>query len=53
MSATLEQEKCRTCWGYGLWAIGDPVPMGRLDAGSGFPTIACQECGANANPSEE
>ena len=37
--------------GYGLWAIGDHSPMGPMDAAEGWPTIACPECGANANPS--
>jgi len=41
---------CKICWGYGFWAIGKPYPMGRVDAGDGIPTIACPECGANANP---
>ena len=36
--------------GYGLWAIGDPSPMGPIDAGDGMPTIPCPTCGANANP---
>ena len=43
---------CRTCWGYGLWAIGDATPMGPMDAGDGMPTQPCPDCGANANPSE-
>lgn len=36
---------CRTCWGHGIWAIGDPVPMGPMDAQGGMPTTACPECG--------
>ena len=38
--------------GYGLWSDGT-APMGPLDAGDGFPTIPCPECGANKNPIEE
>ena len=46
-------ELCTTCYGFGLWAVGDPVPMGPIDAMDGLPTIPCPECGANANPVEE
>jgi len=50
---TKQKEKvCKTCLGFGLWAMGDPSPMGLMDAGDGFPTIECPECGANANPNE-
>jgi hypothetical protein len=38
------------CMGFGLWAIGDACPMGPMDASDGCPTIACPECGADANP---
>ena len=41
---------CSTCRGYGLWAMGDPSPMGRMDAADGLPTLECPECKANANP---
>ena len=41
---------CKTCQGYGLWEIGMPTSMGRMDAAGGIPTIPCPECGANANP---
>lgn len=41
---------CKTCYGYGLWGVGDACPMGRIDASDGMPTIPCPECGANANP---
>ena len=37
--------KCKTCVGYGLWAIGDPSPMGPMDS-RGMPSIPCPECGA-------
>lgn len=43
------KNKCKTCNGYGLWAIGDHTPMGFFDSHS-MPTIACPECGADANP---
>ena len=42
---------CQTCQGYGLWAIGDPSPMGHMDAADGVPTIPCPECWSNKNPS--
>lgn len=37
---------CQTCWGYGIWAWGDPVPMGPMDAKDGTPADPCPECGA-------
>lgn len=43
--------KCSTCYGYGLWAIGDPSPMGPMDSRS-MPTIPCPECKADANPNK-
>lgn len=54
-------DKCKTCYGFGMWAIGDPSPMGPGDAGCinpdkpvpGYPTIPCPSCGANANPIDE
>jgi len=47
------KKKCSTCYSYGLWAIGDPSPMGPMDAREGTPTIPCPECGANANPTKK
>ena len=44
------KEKCSTCFGYGLWAIGDPSPMGEMDCHDGCPTKKCPECNANPNP---
>jgi len=44
---------CKSCLGYGLWAIGHPNPMGEIDAGDGYLTLACPECGANVNPIED
>lgn len=41
--------ECKTCYGYGLWAMGDPVPMGELDAKDGEPTTPCPECGKDYN----
>jgi len=41
---------CTSCYGYGLHAMGDPSPMGPMDAADGMPTIACPTCGSNANP---
>lgn len=47
------KKKCNTCWGFGLWGIGDACPMGPMDASDGMPTKACPECGANPNPIQE
>ena len=44
---------CQHCYGFGLWAIGGPSPMGPIDAGDGCPTLKCKSCGASANPYEE
>ena len=46
----MTKKKCSYCYGYGIWAIGDPCPMGPMDAGDGMPTTACPECKANPNP---
>ncbi len=45
MSLEKKGNKCKTCWGYGLWAIGDPCPMGPMDS-HGCPSKKCPECGA-------
>lgn len=50
MDIVNKKERCKTCWGYGLHALGDSCPMGRMDAEDGMPTIACPECGTNPNP---
>lgn len=42
--------ECKTCYGHGMWALGDPCPMGPMDAAGGVPTLPCPECGANRNP---
>jgi len=42
--------KCKTCYGYGFWAIGDPCPMGPIDFSDGCPTTECQECGMGGPP---
>lgn len=39
-------KKCKSCYGFGLWAIGDPSPVGPIDASDGVPTKECPECGA-------
>jgi hypothetical protein len=39
-------KKCNTCWGYGLWAIGDGVPMGPIDFEDGEANKKCPECGS-------
>ena len=46
-------EKCTTCYGYGLWAMGYADPMGPMDARDGCPTKKCPECGADFNPKKE
>jgi hypothetical protein len=43
------KKKCKTCNGYGLWAIGQHTPMGEMDAREGIPTIPCPECKASIN----
>ena len=40
----MEENKCKTCYGYGLWAIGDPSPMGEMDSHD-CPSKKCPECG--------
>lgn len=45
MGLRKEGSSCGTCWGYGIWAIGDPVPMGPSDAKGGMPRKECPECG--------
>jgi hypothetical protein len=49
----MKKKKCTTCYGFGLWAIGDACPMGPLDASDGLPTIECPECHANPNPMKD
>ena len=44
--------RCSKCYGYGMWTDGT-APMGPMDAGDGLSTIACPECGANANPESQ
>ncbi len=44
-----ETKECGSCYGFGLWATGDPCPMGEMDASDGCPTKKCFECGANPN----
>lgn len=43
-------KKCGTCYGCGMWGLGDSTPMGPMDAADGMPTTPCPECGANPNP---
>lgn len=42
-------KKCSGCFGFGLWAVGDAVPMGPMDAADGMPTKSCPVCGVSAN----
>ena len=44
--------KCKTCYGYGMWAVGLEAPMGPSDSKL-MPTKPCPECKANANPIRE
>lgn len=37
---------CKTCYGYGLWKIGDPAPLGPIDFSDGTEGQTCPECGA-------
>lgn len=41
--------ECTLCHGFGLHALGDPSPMGRMDAQDGLPTQVCPECGQSYN----
>ncbi len=41
-----KRDNCKTCYGYGLWAVGEACPMGPLDYSDGCPTSKCPECGA-------
>lgn len=43
-------KKCNTCYGYGLWAVGDPCPMGPMDFSDGCPSKECPECGMGGPP---
>ncbi len=47
-----EKANCDYCYGFGLWDMGDNVPMGRMDASEGMPTLPCPKCGKSANPRE-
>jgi len=40
-----QNEKCLRCVGHGIWAIGDPSPMGEMDSNS-MPSKKCPECGS-------
>lgn len=43
---------CKTCKGFGFWAVGRYAPIGRIDAEEGMPTLPCPECGANRNETD-
>jgi hypothetical protein len=38
--------KCKTCYGYGIWKYGDPVGIGPIDFSDGEEGKKCPECGA-------
>lgn len=42
-------DKCSACYGFGMHALGDPSPMGPMDASDGMPTILCPICGMSYN----
>lgn len=46
---TKKKKSCGSCYGYGLWAVGNPSPMGPMDS-KDMPTKSCPECKANPNP---
>ena len=52
-SKATSTKKCGTCYGWGMWALGDATPMGPMDGSDGMPTRACPECGANPNPTKQ
>lgn len=52
MKKKTKKQKCKTCYGYGLWNDDSNQPMGPIDASDGFTTKACPECGKNANGKE-
>ena len=39
--------KCKTCYGYGIWPAGDPVGIGPIDFMDGVEGKKCPECGAS------
>ena len=41
---SIAKKKCGTCLGYGLWAIADHPPIGKLDSRN-MPSVSCPECG--------
>lgn len=43
-------DKCKTCYGYGLWAVGEPNPVTLMDVNVGMPTLRCPGCGKDSNP---
>jgi len=48
-----KEKKCKTCYGFGFWAIGAPNPMGPMDASDGMPTKKCPECGAGGRKNDK
>jgi len=44
------KKKCTRCFGFGIWAIGDPCGVGEMDARDGVPIKKCPECGAKGIP---
>ena len=46
-------KECKTCDGYGLWLWGYHIPMGKIDAKDGYPTVPCTECGCSYNDGDK
>jgi len=43
------KKKCSKCYGFGIWATGDPSPMGPMDYSDGCPNKKCPKCGSGGN----
>ena len=46
-------EKCDVCWGYGLWALGDAVPMEPIDFMGGLPNKKYSKCGSGRDSTSD
>ena len=48
---------CDKCLGFGVWAVGMPVPMTEQHFNKGMPSKPCPECGSGKrekiNPKED
>jgi hypothetical protein len=41
-----DKNNCLFCYGFGIWKIGTPSPVGPIDFEDGVPTKKCPECGS-------